>query len=122
MLKVIHFEIGAERPERAVNFYESLFRWTSQRWSDQPYYLVMGEDKDEPGIGGAIRLREEQAQPVIGSITVRYLADTIKKVQDNGGTVIAPEMEVEGVGTTVCFKDTEGNTYGAMQFLKEVKM
>ncbi|MFA5314092.1 MAG: VOC family protein [Methanomassiliicoccales archaeon] len=122
MSKVIHFEIGAERPERAVKFYESVFGWTSRKWGDQPYYLVMGEDKDEPGIGGAIRPREEQAQPVVDTITVKSLDDTIKKIHDNGGIVITPKMEVEGVGTMIYFKDTEGNTFGAMQFLPVVKM
>ncbi|MCE5296370.1 MAG: VOC family protein, partial [Euryarchaeota archaeon] len=96
MSKVIHFEIGAER---ALRFHESAFGWTSRKGVGQPHYLVMGEDKDEPGIGGAMRHREEQAQPVVDTITVRSLDDTIMKIHDGGGMAITPEMDVKGVGT-----------------------
>lgn len=27
MKRVVHFEIGADRPERAIKFYEEVFEW-----------------------------------------------------------------------------------------------
>jgi predicted enzyme related to lactoylglutathione lyase len=33
-----------------------------------------------------------------------------------GGTEVVPKMAVPGVGWTAYFKDTEGNTFGVIQF------
>ncbi len=32
MPKVIHFELPADDPERAVAFYEKVFGWTINKW------------------------------------------------------------------------------------------
>ena len=41
MSRVVHFEIHAENPERAVRFYTAVFGWTITKW-DGPfdYWLV----------------------------------------------------------------------------------
>jgi predicted enzyme related to lactoylglutathione lyase len=32
MPRVVHFEIHAGEPERAITFYEKVFAWTFQKW------------------------------------------------------------------------------------------
>ena len=55
MPKIVHFEIPAENPDRAVNFYEKAFGWKANKWEGpQDYWLVTAGEKDEPGIDGAI--------------------------------------------------------------------
>jgi predicted enzyme related to lactoylglutathione lyase len=53
--RVIHFEIPADNPERAVQFYQQVFGWKIQKWAGHADYWLAttGEDK-EPGINGAI--------------------------------------------------------------------
>ena len=38
MSRVIHFEIQAENPERAMTFYENMFGWKFSQWGDQKYW------------------------------------------------------------------------------------
>ena len=40
MSRVIHFEISADDPERAVKFYEKVFGWKIDRWGPVEYWLA----------------------------------------------------------------------------------
>jgi len=63
MPRVIHFEIPADDPARAVKFYADVFGWQSQKW-DGPmeYWLVATGKAPAPGIDGGI-LRRQPAPP-----------------------------------------------------------
>src|SRR2546423_11695103 len=53
MARVIHFEIQAENPDRAISFYENLFGWEFTKWDGpQPYWLVKTGPEGQPGING----------------------------------------------------------------------
>ena len=116
MPRVIHFEIPAEDPERAVHFYENVFGWKIEKW-DGPtdYWLVAtGEDK-EPGINGAITRREGGFQTLVNTLDVPSVDDFITKVTAGGGSVLMSKMVVPGVGYLAYCKDPEGNMFGMMQ-------
>jgi predicted enzyme related to lactoylglutathione lyase len=57
MPRVIHFEINADQPERAVKFYSEVFGWKIQKWEGpMDYWLVYtGEGL---GIDGGLTKRE----------------------------------------------------------------
>jgi predicted enzyme related to lactoylglutathione lyase len=38
MPRVVHFEIHAGDPDRAVNFYKTLFEWNFQKWEGPMEY------------------------------------------------------------------------------------
>ena len=38
MNRPIHFEIPAEKPERAIKFYEQVFGWKFERWNGPMEY------------------------------------------------------------------------------------
>ena len=50
MPRVIHFEIHAENPQRAVDFYTNLLGWQFTQWAGQEYWLIKTGDPAEPGI------------------------------------------------------------------------
>src|SRR5262245_2829618 len=55
MPRVIHFEIHAEKPERAVAFYSKLFGWEFTKWGGpMEYYLVKTGPDGQPGINGGM--------------------------------------------------------------------
>lgn len=59
MPKVLHFEIPAEDPERAVKFYEKVFGWKIKKWKGEfDYWLVEAREEDETGINGAIKPKD----------------------------------------------------------------
>ena len=58
MPRVVHFELPADDPERAVKFYEKAFGWNLMKW-DGPmeYWLVSTGDAEAPGIDGGLSRR-----------------------------------------------------------------
>ena len=50
------------------------------------------------------------------TIAVEDVAATAEAIETHGGQLTMQPFEIEHVGTLVMFKDTEGNTVGAMQY------
>ncbi len=116
MGRVIHFEIVADDAERTIKFYENVFGWTVQKW-DGPidYWLITTGDEKEPGIDGAFGMRQSGDDVTVNTIGVLSVDESIKKIEQNGGTIIRPKQSVPGVGYMIYFKDSEGNLWGAME-------
>jgi predicted enzyme related to lactoylglutathione lyase len=121
MPRVVHFEIHAADPERAVNFYQTLFGWTFQKWEGpMDYWLIITGPDDQRGINGGLvrRMGDIDGQAVIAyvcTVDVTDLDASVKTAIDNGGQIALPKMPVPGVGWLAYCKDTEGNIFGMMQ-------
>lgn len=116
MGRIIHFELPADQPERAIEFYKSTFDWSFMKWEgEMPYWLATTGPKDKPGIDGAIMPRQEPGQGVSNVIEVESLEQSIEAVKRNGGEVITPIFPIPGIGRYANAKDTEGNVFGMMQ-------
>ncbi len=121
MPRVVHFEIHAADPERAVNFYKSLFDWQFQKWEGpMDYWVVTTGPDDQPGINGGLMRRQGEidGQAVIAYVCTVDVADvdaSANAATSNGGQVVVPKMPIPGVGWLVYCKDTEGNIFGMMQ-------
>lgn len=116
MPRVVHFEINAEKPERAVEFYEKVFGWKVETWGPVEYWLITTGKEGESGINGGLSRRETGAGPsTVNTIDVPSVDEFAKKVEKNGGTVVLPKHAILGVGWIVYFKDTEGNLWGMME-------
>ncbi len=84
MPRIMYFEIGAEKPERAVAFYEKVFGWKSEKMGDSDYWLARTGPENEPGIDGAI-MSKSGAQNVILSMDVPNLKEAAVKITEAGG-------------------------------------
>lgn len=122
MPSVIHFEIGADDPERAVKFYTDVFGWKVERFEEAPYWLVEapaeGAAEEGPGIGGAIMTREG-GNTTVNTISVLSLDEYMAKVEAAGGKVISPRTTIPGIGYHAYCTDTEGNTFGILETDRE---
>ncbi len=116
MSRVVHFEIPADDPKRAIKFYEKVFDWQIEKW-DGPieYWLIMTGEEDKPGIDGGLARREDPTTGVENTIDVKNLDASLANVKAHGGEVIRPKMAVPGVGWMAYIKDTEGNVFGLME-------
>lgn len=123
MARAIHFEIHADDPERAADFYRGVFGWEISKW-DGPvdYWLVSTGPDSEPGINGAIMRRmggapgdSQAVNAFVSTIGVESIEETERKVPDAGGEQVVARNEIPGVGKVSYFKDTEGNVFGAME-------
>ncbi len=116
MPRIIHFEISADKPERAIKFYEKVFGWKIEKWKGpMEYWMIMTGDEKEPGIDGGLAKRTESETSTVNTISVRTIDEFIKKIEKHGGTITVPKHAIPGVGWIAYFKDTEGNTFGIMQ-------
>ena len=121
MPRVIHFEVHAEQPERAITFYEKALGWQFHKWDGpQPYWLITTGADDQPGINGGLLQRRGalDGQAVIAFVCTVDVPDVdaaLRTVEEAGGSVAVPKMPVPGVGWLAYAKDTEGNIFGMMQ-------
>jgi hypothetical protein len=116
MPRVVHFEIAADDPERAVSFYETVFGWEITKW-DGPmeYWLIKTGPEDEPGIDGGLAKRTDPSTGTENTIDVDSVDDYVAKIEAGGGKILRPKSAVPGVGWLAYCQDTEGNTFGIMQ-------
>jgi len=121
MPRVIHFEIYADNPERAVNFYTKVFGWKVNKWAGPMDYWLLDTGKDEPGINGAIMKRDK---PLCGcECVIAYVCtigvDSVEKysefIKENGGKILVPKSPIPGVGYFAQCLDTEKNIFVVMQ-------
>ncbi|HEX2384151.1 MAG TPA: VOC family protein [Acidimicrobiales bacterium] len=122
MGRLVHFEIYADEPERAVDFYTSVFGWTVNRFGEMKYWLLSTGSTDEPGIDGAIlpRMGDRPAigAPIVGAVNTVSVDDldaTLAKVNEKGGDLALEKMTIPGVGTVAYVHDTEANVVGILQ-------
>jgi predicted enzyme related to lactoylglutathione lyase len=121
MPRVVHFEIHAGDPERAINFYQTCFDWNFQKWDGpMPYWVITTGPGDQPGINGGLVLRrgEIDGQAVIAyvcTLQVDSVDASTEAVLANGGSIALAKMPIPGLGWLVYCKDTEGNIFGMMQ-------
>lgn len=114
MPKVVHFEIPADDPGRAVAFYRKAFGWKIEKFGPMDYWLAVTGEKGEPGIDGAITTRE-QIKSTTNTISVSSVEESSKRIEDAGGKVLTPKMPIQGVGWFAYCIDTEGNGFGILK-------
>jgi len=127
MNKVSHFEIPYEDQERAQKFYQEVFGWQINKFSDEGYYLAFTTKSDpntmmplEPGaINGGLLKRDSTAKNPLLVIDVPNIDDHIKKIEDAGGELIMPKVSVGESGFFARVADTEGNVIAIWQQLKQ---
>ena len=113
MPRVVHFEIQADDPARAVKFYETVFDWRTQKWEGlQDYWLVTTGEDSQPGINGAIMHRTDPKATVYNTVDVPSVDEFLQKITNGGGKVVMPKSAIPGLGYVAYCTDTEGNVFG----------
>ncbi len=116
MPRVVHFDLSADDPERAIEFYRSVFCWKVRKWDGpQDYWLISTGEEDEFGIDGSLVKRVNPSDTTANIIHVPSVDEFAAKVEAAGGEIIAPKREIQGVGHLIICKDTEGNTFGMLE-------
>lgn len=112
MNRVVHFEIPAEDPERAKDFYRNVFGWSFEQFGDNSYWLAKTGDDETPGINGAIMKKNHPQQPVTNNISVSDIDTAVQSIEAAGGKIVVPKTAFPGVGWAAYFLDPENNIFG----------
>ena len=120
MNKIVHFEISADDPLRAIEFYTKVFGWRIEKLPlPFDYWLIeMGDDT----LGGAIKNREQPTtddfpNAFVCIINVVSIDEITEKILSSGGKIIIPKRMIPTIGWNAYCKDTEGNQFGLIQYL-----
>ena len=116
MGRVVHFEIAADDPDRAANFYRKAFGLEVADFGGPTRYLLATTGPEgEAGINGAITGRAEHGQAVVNTIDVENWEEAARAVRAAGGRVLSDKSPIPGVGTFAYCVDTEGNVFGILE-------
>lgn len=125
MSRVVHFEIQADDPERAMAFYSGVFGWTFQDYgtfTGSPYWGVITGPDDEPGINGGLLQRptaapgpEQGTNAFVCTVQVDDYDTVERRILAAGGRVALPKMALSGIAWQGYYLDSEGNTIGIHQ-------
>ncbi len=119
MHRVVHFEINADDPVRAVRFYQQVFGWKVEKWGGPTdYWLLQTGPEGDPGINGAIMRRGDSSAGVWNGIQVPSVDEYLAKIEAAGGTTVMPKTEIPGMGWVAYGKDTEGNIFSIVQWVQ----
>jgi predicted enzyme related to lactoylglutathione lyase len=125
MNRVVHFEIQADDPERAMKFYKAVFGWNFPKWMEEPPYwgvVTAEEGSKEPGINGGLLKRSFKTPPrehgtnaYACTVQVEHFDQIAGKIEKAGGIVAMPKFAIPGMAWQGYFLDTEGNVFGVHQ-------
>lgn len=122
---VCHFEIPADDPKRAAEFYRGLFDWEIRDWDSAnnkaEIMMITTVPWDEagrtirPGVNGMIMKRQHPQQPFANYISVEDIDAYGARVESLGGSILMPKAPVPGMGWFLYFRDPEGNILALWQ-------
>jgi predicted enzyme related to lactoylglutathione lyase len=115
----IYFEIQADDPKRAIDFYSRVFEWkfSEVKGLPIPYWTI-----ETGGSRGGLLQRPATAPPprtganaFVCSLEVKNFDATAKTILKLGGIVALPKFAVPKTCWQGYFLDPEGNTFGIFQ-------
>ena len=113
---MIHFEIQADNPERALEFYERVFDWKFEKLEGPgEYWLITTGPEDQPGINGGLMRTSDLPKGTINAIDVASVDEFVKTVVENHGKVVTPKTAISDLGYYSYCEDTEGNVFGIFE-------
>ena len=124
---VVHFEIHASEPQRAIDFYSGLLGWRFTQFGDTPYWAIdTGEGAignvagtAGHGINGGLLQRQgskpEPGAPVTGCnivVGVDEVDSLMRRGVELGGMEALPAEDYPGVGRVGYLLDPDNNVFG----------
>jgi predicted enzyme related to lactoylglutathione lyase len=137
MNPVVHFEMGYEDKQRAVDFYSKVFGWKMQMMGPEMgnYVVAQTAESDEktsrptqPGtINGGFYKKTEDPLSHAPSVVVAVddIQEAMKAIEAAGGKILGgmdqsgqrsmEPQDIPGVGLWISVMDTEGNRFSILQ-------
>ena len=118
MGKIIHFEIPAFNPEKAITFYKEIFNWDIKKFEGkgEPHWDI---NTGSGEVDGSIIRKRTHDQVMVNLIEVEDIDSTIEKIEEMDGEIILPKTKVESLGYIIYFKDLDDNVFGAVEKISQ---
>ncbi|MEE9134684.1 MAG: VOC family protein [Nitrososphaerales archaeon] len=121
---IVHFEIPADDVAKLKNFYGDLFGWKMEKvpgFESMDYHMVTTVPVDENmkplrrGVNGGIYKKQDQQSKFTYYVQVESADEYSKKIEELGGKITAPKMEIPNMGYVVFALDPEGNSFSIFE-------
>lgn len=113
---VAFFEIPATDFQRAVKFYQTVFKIEMQSFECDTEKMAFFADENGVNVGAISWAKgfNPSKDGVLVSLTCEDITSLLPLIKANGGTIAIPKtkIEAEGRGYFATFTDTEGNRLG----------
>ncbi len=107
---ITHIDIPVGDIERAKAFYGGIFGWDIREYPGYEGYPMWQAPNQVSG--GGFAPRDENFQAPRSYVEVDSIDDTLRKVTELGGRVVAPKTEISPTSWWAALIDTEGNEIG----------
>jgi predicted enzyme related to lactoylglutathione lyase len=116
MSRVIRFDLGVDRPERAMKFYATVFGWKIDKVDGvEDYWAITTGEEGQAGIDGGMVKRRYPTESTTCWIATPSVDESLRKIVEAGGKVLAGKTPIPGFGFYGYCVDTEGNVFGVIQ-------
>ncbi len=121
---IVHFEVPADDVDKLQKFYAELFAWDIEKspgFEEFDYRLITTVPTDEQGlptrsgVNGGLFKKMSPEQKSIYYVQVESVDEYGKKIEQLGGKITQPKVEVPNIGWVVMAVDPEGNTFALFQ-------
>ena len=118
------FEIPANNIDRAKHFYHALLGWKIEPTKvpmDQAaaaamqYQDIRTGEAQEGTLNMSGLYKRQMSELIINHVAVEDIDRVLGKVEQLGGKITMPKMEIKSVGLNAIIQDTEGNSIGLIQ-------
>ncbi len=110
---IVHVEFHVKDPKKVEKFYGSLFGWKFQEVPGMNYSLFEAPGGLPGGVGGLEPGHWETG--IINYIAVPSVDDYVKRIENAGGKILMPKLEVPGQGWFALFQDPAGTRMALWQ-------
>jgi predicted enzyme related to lactoylglutathione lyase len=107
---LVHFDIPADDPARAREFYSGLFEWKIEKAPGPMEYWLIAPTNEEAVSGGLMK-RPQPEQRITPYFAVPSIDEYVAKAEKLGGKIVVPKMPVTGMGYFAFCLDTENNVF-----------
>lgn len=118
---LIWFEIPADKPERAKQFYGKLFGWKINPFPTMPDYHHIDTGGADASPDGGLMKRMHPAHTITNYVLVPSVTKHIAKVEKLGGSICKPKTAVPGMGYFAICTDTENNAFAIWERNEKAK-
>ena len=101
----VHIEIASSDPERTKRFFEDVFEWDFESVPEMNYHTYAAPS---PPHGGLMAPMESQHPGILNYLLSHDIDADVKKIQEAGGRLLQPKMEIPGVGWWALFEEPTG--------------
>ena len=118
---IVWFEIPADHPERAKQFYGSLFGWKINPFPGMPDYQHIDTGGADASPDGGLMKRMHPGQTITTYVSVPSVTKFMAKVEKLGGSICRPKTAVPQMGYFAICQDTENNTFAIWEMNPKAK-